>query len=144
ERWYDVKLNPNHRTHRKLIVVDGRVGFTGGVCIGDGWLGDGKQEGKWRDTQVRVTGPIVAQMQAAFATNWLQTTCELLGGSDYFPIRRPTGDVKAQALLSGRDESQESVRTDWLLAVALARKSIHIGHVYFIPDDVGLEMLVEA
>lgn len=144
EHWYQVKLDLNHRTHRKLLVIDGQIGFTGGVCIGDDWLGDGRQPGQWRDTQVRVTGPIVAQMQAAFATNWLQTTGRLLVGPDYFPELKRSGTMKVQALLSGPNEAPESIRTCLLLAVASARKSIRLAHAYFVPDDVLLDMLVQA
>ncbi|HEX2862272.1 MAG TPA: phospholipase D-like domain-containing protein, partial [Lacunisphaera sp.] len=68
ERWYHLKLDLNHRSHRKLLIVDGKVGFTGGVCIDDTWLGDGDHAGVWRETQARITGPVVRQMQAVFAT----------------------------------------------------------------------------
>ena len=144
ERWYHVKVNLNHRSHRKLLVVDGKIGFTGGVCIADEWLGDGMQPGRWRDTHVRVEGPVVAQMQAVFAVNWLQTTGELLVGPGYFPELRPRGDVHAQALMSGPNEDPESARTCLLLAIAAARKSIRLGHAYFVPDDLVLDMLVRA
>jgi cardiolipin synthase A/B len=143
-RWYRAKLNLNHRSHRKLLIVDGRIGFTGGVCIADEWLGNGEEKGKWRDTHVRVEGPIVAQMQAVFAVNWLQTTGELLVGPDYFPELRPEGNLSAQALMSGPNEEPENARTCLLLAIAAARKSILLGHAYFVPDDVVLEMLVRA
>lgn len=144
ERWYHTKLNVNHRSHRKLLVVDGRIGFTGGVCIADEWLGDGMQPGRWRDTHVRVEGPVVAQMQAVFAVNWLQTTGELLVGPGYFPELRPQGNLRTQALMSGPNEEPESARTCLLLAIAAARKSIRLGHAYFVPDDLVLEMLVRA
>jgi cardiolipin synthase len=144
EHWYEVKLDLNHRTHRKLLVVDGRIGFTGGVCIGDEWLGDGRQKDHWRDTHVRVTGPIVAQMQAVFATNWLQTTGRLLVGPDYFPELRTEGSMKAQALMCGPNEDPESIRTCLLIAIASARKSIRLAHAYFVPDDLVLDMLLKA
>jgi len=91
EHWYQIKPNINHRTHRKLLIIDGRIGFTGGMCIDDHWLGDAKSEKTWRETQIRVEGPAVRQMQAAFATNWMQTTGTLLLGEDYFPAPERKG-----------------------------------------------------
>lgn len=144
EHWYDIKPNINHRTHRKILVVDGKIGFTGGTCIDDSWLGDADSEKVWRETQVRVEGPAVQQMQAAFATNWLQTTGELLVGSDYFPPAERAGDVVAECYRSGPDEGPENARVSHLLAIASARKSIRIANAYFVPDDLAVEMLLRA
>src|SRR5205085_1546521 len=93
--WYTLdKLN--NRTHRKLLVVDGRVGFTGGVGIADEWSGHAQDPHHWRDTHYRVSGPVVAQMQAAFIDNWTKVTGTILNGPDYFPRVEPAGAHMAQ------------------------------------------------
>lgn len=144
EHWYHLKLELNHRSHRKLLIVDGKVGFTGGVCIDDTWLGDGETPGFWRETQARITGPVVRQMQAVFAANWLQTTSRLLTGPDYYPESTPTGQAPAHCFMSGPDERPENARLSYLLAIASARKSIQLSHAYFIPDDLAIAMLLAA
>jgi cardiolipin synthase len=144
EHWYQLKLDLNHRSHRKLLIVDGLVGFTGGVCIDDTWLGDADHEGVWRETQARITGPAVRQMQAVFATNWLQTTSRLLTGPDYFPETSATGRARAHCFMSGPDENPENARLSYLLAIASARRSIQLSHAYFVPDDLAIEMLLAA
>ena len=144
EHWYQLKANINHRSHRKLLIVDGKVGFTGGVCIADSWLGDADQPENWRDTQARVEGPVVRQMQAVFAANWLETTSRLLMGPDYFPDTGRPGEAYADCFKSGPDESPENARMSYLLAIASARKSILLSHAYFVPDDLAIEMLLSA
>lgn len=144
EHWYQIKPNINHRTHRKLLVVDGKVGFTGGMCIDDKWLGNADSPDLWRETQVRVEGPAVRQMQAIFVTNWLQTGGALLLGEDYFPEFERNGRSIAMCFRSGPGEGAESARISYLLAIASARKSIDIEHAYFIPDDLAVQMLLEA
>jgi cardiolipin synthase len=144
EHWYDIKPNINHRTHRKILVVDGKVGFTGGNCIDDHWLGDAQNTKVWRDTQIQIEGPAVLQLQAVFADNWLQTTGKLLTGPDYFPPATRDGDSLANCYKSGPDADPENARVAYLLAIAAARKTIRIANAYFVPDDLAIEMLVEA
>ena len=144
EHWYDIKPNINHRTHRKILVIDGRVGFTGGMCIDDHWLGDADSEKVWRETQVRLEGPAVRQMQATFAANWLQTAGDVLTGPDYFPKSEPAGDVLAQVYRSGPNENPENARIAYFMAIASARKSIRIANAYFVPDDLAIDMLIRA
>lgn len=144
EHWWQVKPNINHRTHRKILVVDGKVGFTGGMCIADKWTGNADSREKWRDTQVRVEGPAVQQMQAVFAANWLQTSGILLVGEDYFPAFDRAGRTLAMCLKSGPQEGSQAARTSYLLAIAAARKNIDIEHAYFVPDDLATRMLLEA
>ncbi len=144
EHWYEIKPNINHRTHRKILVIDGGVGFTGGMCIDDKWLGNAESPKVWRETQVRVEGPAVRQLQAVFATNWLQTTGRLLTGPDYCPNVSPVGKSKVQCYKSGPNEDPENARISYLLAIAAARKSIRISHAYFVPDDLAIDMLVAA
>jgi len=145
EHWYEFKPDINHRTHRKLLVVDGRIGYTGGMCVDDSWMGDATTRDLWRETQVRVEGPVVRQMQSIFNTNWVQTTGRLLVGPDYFPAwETPRVGSLAQCYKSGPQEDPENARMSYLLAIAAARKSILISHAYFVPDDLALGMLLAA
>ena len=146
EHWYEIKPNINHRTHRKLLVVDGRIGFTGGMCIDDKWAGDAESVKVWRETQVRVEGPAVRQMQAVFAANWLQTTPRLLFGPEYFPEGGALmmGGAFVQCFKSGPDESPEYARLSYVAAIGAARKTIQIANAYFVPDDLMIDMLVAA
>jgi cardiolipin synthase A/B len=136
-------LGINHRTHRKLMVVDGRVGFIGGVCLSDRWAGNGEPL-QWRDTHFRVEGPVVAQIQAVFARNWLQARSEILHGADYFPELPNVGTNLAQAFASGPKEGAEQARLAYLLSMAAARKSIRLSHAYFVPGNLAIETLVKA
>ena len=134
----------NNRTHRKLLVVDGRIGFTGGVGIADEWTGDAQDPKHWRDTHYRVEGPVVADIQAAFMDNWLKTRAEVLHGDDYFPRLEEAGSMRAQMFKSSPREGSESVRLMYLLAISTARRSIRIANPYFVPDDLALETLIAA
>jgi cardiolipin synthase A/B len=142
-RWYTLS-KMNNRTHRKLLIVDGRVGFTGGVGIADPWLGDAQDENHWRDSHFRVEGPVVAQMQAAFLDNWMKATGEVLHGPEYFPPLEARGDITSQMFRSDPGEGSESVRLMYLLSIASARRSIYISAAYFVPDDLSIKTLVQA
>ena len=142
-RWYNLS-RLNNRTHRKLLVVDGRVGFTGGVGIADEWLGHAQDEHHWRDSHFRIAGPAVGEMQAAFMDNWLKTEGEVLHGEEYFPELEPSGDVLAQVFTSSAGGGSESARLMYLLSIASARKSVRIAASYFVPDDLSVETLVAA
>jgi cardiolipin synthase len=144
EHWWQVKPNINHRTHRKLLVIDGTIGFTGGMCIDDSWLGDAHARHLWRETQVRVEGPTVRQMQAVFAHNWMQTTASLLLGEDFFPKVTEAGTSIAHCYMSGPSEGAQTARLGYLFGIASARKSIDLSHAYFVPDDLAIAMLLEA
>jgi len=145
EHWYQLKPDINHRTHRKLLIIDGRVGYTGGMCVDDKWLGNATARDHWRETQMRVEGPVVRQMQSVFNTNWVQTTGRLLIGPDYFPaLEQPARGSLALCYKSGPHEDPENARMSYLLAIAAARKSIQISHAYFVPDDLAMEMLLAA
>jgi cardiolipin synthase len=136
-------LAVNHRSHRKVMVVDGRIGFTGGACISDDWAGDA-EPGYWRDTNFRVEGPVVAQMQGVFMDNWIQARSSVLHGEDYFPALEPVGIMTAQFFRSGPKDSAENARISYLLAIAAARKSIRLAHAYFVPDSLAIDELVAA
>lgn len=142
--WWHLKANINHRTHRKILVVDGRVGFTGGFCIDDSWLGDADSTDVWRETQVRLTGPIVAQLQAAFAVNWKKTTGVWLEADAYFPALEPTGPVVGQASISGPGEGPHRTESAYLDAIQSARQRIDLANAYFIPDDRVRDALIAA
>lgn len=144
QHWWEVKPNINHRTHRKILVVDGKIGFTGGMCIDDSWDGNADNEKVWRETQIRVEGPAVRQLQSAFAANWLQTTSSLLLGEDYYPKVGSAGSSIAHAYMSGPVDAPEYARIGYLFAIAAARKSIDIAQAYFVPDDLAVESLLAA
>jgi cardiolipin synthase len=134
----------NYRTHRKLLCIDGRIGFIGGAGIADDWRGDGKTHGNWRDMHYRLAGPVVAQVQQAFIENWMETRAVVLHGDDYFPKLTQTGPTTAQVFRSAATEGADSARMMLLLSIAAARKHIRIANAYFIPDDLCLETLVRA
>jgi cardiolipin synthase len=142
-RWYNL-ARMNHRTHRKLLVVDGRVAFTGGVGIADLWQGRAQDPEHWRDTHFRLEGPAVAQMQAAFMDNWLEVRPALLHGEDYFPDLETAGNVSAQVFKSSFGEGSESTRLMYLLSIASAEKSILLSSSYFVPDSSAIEAFVAA
>jgi len=142
-RWYTLhKLN--NRTHRKLLVVDGRVGFTGGVGIADEWDGNAEDPAHWRDTHFRLEGPAVAQMQAAFTDNWLKVTGKVLDGSDYFPPATAVGPELGQVFKSSREGGSESMHLMYLLSTVSAARNIDLAMAYFVPDDLAESALVEA
>jgi cardiolipin synthase len=135
----------NYRNHRRILVVDGRVGITGGSGTSTRWGGNGRRDGHWRDTDVQVVGPVVAQLQGAFAENWLEATGVALGGEDYFPrpLERP-GSAAAQAVRSSPAGGSDAMYTMFLLAVRSARRSIWITNPYFVPDDKMVQTLSES
>jgi cardiolipin synthase len=135
----------NERNHRRILVVDGTIGFTGGSGTSGKWSGNGKEDGFWRDTDVRVEGPVVEQLQGAFAENWLEATGVALGGAAYFP--RPTevkGGVDAQVVRSSPAGGSVAMYTMFLLAMASARRSIYITNPYFVPDEKMVQTLLQA
>jgi cardiolipin synthase len=136
----------NYRNHRRILVVDGVAAVTGGSGTSGKWSGNGKQEGHWRDTDVLVEGPVVEQLQGAFAENWLEATGVALGGPQYFPRRRlnSKGDVEAQVVRSSPAGGSTAMYTMFLLAFASARHSIHITNPYFVPDKKMITTLVDA
>ncbi len=134
----------NNRTHRKLLIIDGKVGFIGGVGIADEWMGDAAAPGQWRENHYRVTGPVVAQMQAIFAENWLKTRGEVLHGPDLFPPLAATGSLVASAFGSSPRQGNREMNLMYLLAIASAQKTLRIENPYFLPDELTREALVAA
>ena len=134
----------NKRNHRRMLIVDGQIGFTGGSGVSPKWMGDGRTEGHWRDTDVRIEGPIVARLQGAFVENWLEATGNVLGGDTYFPPLPRRGPVSAQIVRSSPAGGSFSMYTMFLLAMSSARRSIYITNPYFLPDGRMTRVLTEA
>ncbi|WP_109482359.1 cardiolipin synthase [Paraburkholderia sp. C35] len=141
--WYTV-ARLNNRTHRKLLVVDGEIGFTGGVGIADQWSGHAQDPEHWRDVHFRVTGPVVAQMQAAFMDNWLKTTGRVLHSDRYYPMLAAAGPHKMHVFVSSPAGGSASMYLMYMLAVVAAEKSIDLQAAYFIPDQLMIDALVAA
>ncbi len=134
----------NNRTHRKIMVLDGRIGYTGGAGVGDEWTGNAQDPKHWRDTQFRVEGPVVAQMQAAFIENWIEVTGRVLHGAEYFPEVGRAGEQLAQFIVTSPGGGSESMQLMYLISIAAATKSIKLSAAYFVPDDVEIRTLVAA
>ena len=142
-RWYNLG-RMNNRTHRKLLVVDGRIGFTGGAGVADQWTGDGGDPEHWRDSHFRIEGPVVAQLQAAFNDNWIKTAGQVLNGPSYFPPLSEKGEMDAHVFVASPSGGSESMHLMYLLAVAAAGKSIDLAASYFVPDRLLIEALIAA
>lgn len=141
--WYNL-ARLNNRTHRKLLVVDGQVGFTGGVGIAPQWMGNAQDPDHWRDSHYLVRGPVVAQMQATFLDNWLKVTGKVLHGARYFPPIAPAGAQKAQMFSSSPSSGSESMQLMYHLAITAAERSIDLSVAYFVPDELTQKHLMDA
>lgn len=139
--WIDIRRY-NNRSHRKLLIVDGKTAFIGGVGIADEWAGNADSPKHYRDNHYKVTGPVVAQLQAAFMTNWLKTRGEVLHGADYFPPLQSSGPYLAQAIRSSARNA--NLDTMYLLAIASAKKTLRIENAYFLPDELTRTELIAA
>lgn len=137
----------NKRNHRRIMVVDGRVGFTGGYGIDDTWNGDGRTKGHWRETNVRLKGPIVHQLQAAFLEHWREATGIVLGGADYFPYppaEVQDGPVRAHVVRSSPLRDNFSMYGVFLQAISSARTSILLSTPYLIPGEQVTAAFIDA
>ena len=141
--WYNL-ARLNNRTHRKLLVVDGEVGFTGGVGIAPNWTGNGQDPDHWRDSHYLVRGPAVAQMQATFLDNWLKVTGKVLHGDSYFPPLTPVGDQKSQMFSSSPSSGSESMQLMYHLAITAAEHTLDLSAAYFVPDELTRKLLMDA
>jgi cardiolipin synthase len=144
-RWYQLD-KAAHRSHIRVVVVDGHVGYTGGFGLDDKFLGNGRVEGSWRDTNVRFLGPAVMQLQATFAAGWAEATGELLTGDVFFPLEefKPDGDFYAALLYTAPTTGSTPAERFLALSLAGARRTMYISNSYFVPDDDFRRMLVEA
>ena len=142
-RWFDW-MQYNHRTHRRLLIVDGKIGFTGGVGIADEWTGHAQSPSHWRDTHVRLTGPIVAALQSAFTDNWNQSTEELLLDARDFPPLMPTGDIPACAVLSTPADGASAAQRVMAALIAGSTRTLNISTAYFVPTPSFIDALCAA
>jgi cardiolipin synthase len=140
--WYTLQ-RANQRDHRKSIVIDGRIAFSGGAGLADHWVGTSQLEA-WRDIQVATVGPAAIAQQSGFAQNWLETTGEILSGPRFFPARLPAGSVDVQTILSAPSTGAGAVGTMYLTALQSARQEILIANPYFVPDSRVIAILAEA
>jgi cardiolipin synthase len=134
----------NSRTHRKILVIDGRVGFIGGVGIADQWSGHAQSPDHWRDSHFQLEGPAVAHLQAAFADNWMKTRADVLNSDAYFPELAAVGTSRSQVFKSSPREGTDSARLMFLLSISAARQRILISNAYFVPDSRTVAALVAA
>lgn len=141
--WYNL-IRMNNRTHRKLLVIDGHIGFTGGVGIADQWAGRAQDKYHWRDSHFRIEGPVVAEFQAVFLDNWMKATGRVMHSAEYFPKIENAGTVPAQMFSSSPTGGSESMHLMYLLSIASASKSILLSSSYFVPDDLAVKALVAA
>ncbi len=141
--WYNISRF-NNRTHRKLLIIDGRIGFTGGVGISDQWRGKAQDPDHWRDTHFRIEGPVVTQLQSAFMDNWIKSTGKVLHSEEYFSHVDSAGTRSAQVFSSSPAGGGESMELMYLLAINAAEHTIELSSAYFVPDDLSIKALVSA
>ncbi|MEO7254119.1 MAG: cardiolipin synthase [Casimicrobium sp.] len=134
----------NNRTHRKLLVVDGEIGYTGGVGIAQNWTGHAQDENHWRDSHFEVRGPVVGQVQATFMENWLKVTGKPLAGEAYFPALAPVGSSPAQVFSSSPDGGADSMELMYHMMIVAADRSIDLSMAYFVPDPMSSSALIAA
>ena len=134
----------NHRTHRKLLIIDGTIAFTGGVGIADEWAGDGDTPAHWRDTHVGILGPAVASVQAAFVDNWNEATGELPIDEKYFPKLTPAGETSMCGIQSNPVFGASSAQRSMAVLIAGASKRLWIANAYFVPPKPFVQTLREA
>jgi len=143
-RWHTI-ARFNNRTHRELLIVDGKVGFIGGAGIADSWYKSKGERPPWRDTMFRVEGRAVASLQSMFAENWLESSGELLIGARYYTESKSTGSLAALVINSSPSFGRSSrARMVFQTLIAAARRSIYITTPYFLPDRSARRLLIEA
>jgi cardiolipin synthase len=133
----------NRRSHRRVLVIDGRVGFTGGIGFADDWQGDADAEDHWREVHAKIEGPVVAKLQAAFQQHWLLETSEVLATPSHFPPLEPAGTLLAQVTAS-TEFSVAALPLIQAVAIASAEKSISITNPYCTPTEDQVHLLTEA
>jgi cardiolipin synthase len=144
-QWYSIH-NSTDRSHVRVVVVDGRVGYTGGFGLADYWLGDGHHDEQWRETNVRLEGPAVMQLQAAFAAGWAEATGELLTGHLFFPPTgfQSVGTTHAALLFTSPTTGSTPAERFLALTIAAARRTLYITNSYFVPDDDFRNLIIRA
>lgn len=148
EKFHPVRISNlgrlNNRDHRKIIVIDGRIGYVGGHGIGDQWTGNGQDKEHWRDTGLRVEGPVVNRLQAAFCENWIEETGEILAGETYFPKPSPAGSIATHVAYTSSSGSVSSVQLLYYLAIEGAQREVIIQNPYLLPENEAIEALERA
>lgn len=134
----------NNRTHRKLLIIDGKLGFTGGVGIADQWRGDAQNPDEWRDTHFKVSGPVVGQMQAVFMDNWIKAEGKVLHDVKYFPALKKVGNMLTQMFSSSPSGGSDSMELMYLMAITAAQNTIYLSSAYFVPDELSINALIAA
>ena len=134
----------NNRTHRRILVVDGKVGFTGGAGFADVWLGNADAPDHWRETHVRVEGPVVAELQAAFQDNWAEVRGEPLLGADHFPRLERPGAARSQIIKSSARSTSSATKLLYAVSISSASERLSISNSYFLPDGEAVSLLVDA
>ncbi len=143
--WYEMH-KAQSRSHIRVVVVDGRIAYTGGFGIDDQWYGDGRTNGSWRETNVRFMGPAVAQHQAIFVAGWAEAAKELLAGSQLFPNGQaePAGETFAASVHCAPTVGSTASERLFALTIACSTRTLYIANAYFIPDDDFRKMLTDA
>jgi cardiolipin synthase len=134
----------NNRDHRKIFIIDGRIGYVGGHCLVDTWLGNAEDKQHFRDISARVEGPVVAQLQSTFAENWIEECGEVPAGEKIFPKLEPVGDMKAHVVWTSPAGSPSTLKLLHYMAIHAAKKSITIQNPYFLPDPDARDSLLAA
>jgi cardiolipin synthase A/B len=144
-RWSTIS-SAGTRSHVRVVVVDGGVGYTGGFGLADYWLGDGHHDNQWRESNVRFEGPAVMQLQAAFAAAWAEATGELLTGPLFFPHAgfQPAGAMHAGLMYTSPTTGSTPAERFLALAISGARRTLYIANSYFVPDDDFRRLLIGA
>jgi cardiolipin synthase A/B len=144
-RWFSI-ASATTRSHVRVVVVDGRVAYTGGFGLADYWLGDGHHDEQWRESNVRFEGPSVLQLQAAFSAAWAEATGELITGPLFFPKGgfQPAGFMDAGLLFTSPTTGSTPAERFLALTITGARKTLYIANSYFVPDDDFRRMLARA
>lgn len=134
----------NNRDHRKLVVIDGAIGYVGGHGFADEWLGDAENRKRYRDTGLRMRGPVVNRLQGAFTENWIEETGDIPAAERYFPKLAPAGETAAHVAYTSPEGGANAVQVLYYLAIKAARREIIIQNPYLLPDDDAIEALAEA
>ena len=145
-RWYSIH-NASDRSHVRVVVVDGRVGYTGGFGLADYWLGNGHAKDQWRESNTRFEGPSVMELQAAFAAAWAEATGELLVDDAFFPRRAfhaQAGTMSAALLFAAPTTGSTSAERFFALTIAGASRTLYVTNSYFVPDDDFRDLLIAA
>lgn len=134
----------NYRNHRKIAIIDGYIGYTGGINIGDEYMGKNKKFGYWRDTHIRIEGSSVYMLQMVFLTDWYYTTQKVSFEERFFPKLDYKGNSMIQVVATGPDSDWEAIHYAYFSAICNAKKSVYIETPYFIPDESLLRALKSA